>query len=939
MDFAIAPAHEPAAFAYFSLGESKRSWRRECLLAGTLGVAASLAILSAAALRNTARVVSDSAWLDASPDALDASPFAPSDPFLGMTDHRRTPHPFTLVNDVVTDGFFRVLWRDGHGRGPAEIWLEVNQSALGSEFLVSAIVSRGDGRHSLLHEDRTDAERTVFKFEQSPGVDSSLDLIAPQYEIRLPAAGGSLSQHTLTHAAWSGYVESFVGTKVTRFITKPNASDERSSEACDAILWRNGSEVPVSPLGCERYAADGTSWLIDVTKWLTTGVVTRRLASGEGQRRPRLVLAEAHPASAVFGLQTREEELRLSLARLPPLDGRYTARAADDRIGYWTLEYTEVGEALGPLTAGSADRKVDVIQRWHLQPSDPHVDAAEERAAGRLLTPSRPITFYIDPSVPERWRRAMKRGVENWQAAFEQAGWANAIVAVLPGDEAFPSDYSAADSRYAAISWAVSLQEVYSVGTHTFDPRTGEIMDADIMFSHSWVSAWANDFDADAAGAPARTGTGAGGSDNGSPHRHHGKVYEESGGYLPQRYWHGQAASERLSHRLAAAERRIEAALGERHGDPRGQPGPCGVSSAAARREGMANLRAKLELDGAIPPGGRVPEEYIEAALVDVTMHEVGHTLGLRHNFRASAAYSFSQLSDPSFTEAHGYASSVMDYVDAFLPSSRNLSVIGSSTGAVYNPFNGVVGIYDRHAIEYGYAPLAGEEAGRQHAYLAALASRGAANAELAFSTDEDEATASGPDPLVSLYDQSNDPLGFYIDQLALSQRLLSAAANRTVGVGEPWAALLPSVERYMGAAMKAGAAAAKYVGGYVFSKAHKGDPAAPPPLVPVSAAEQWRAVQLLLQILSDDFWVPQEELLVLPERRGECHGLDVYCLGLGVAKLQDKAHETRTLLLQTLVKPARLASLRQGERTVVGGAAVATRCLGWSGGCDCLTP
>jgi len=72
--------------------------------------------------------------------------------------------------------------------------------------------------------------------------------------------------------------------------------------------------------------------------------------------------------------------------------------------------------------------------------------------------------------------------------------------------------------------------------------------------------------------------------------------------------------------------------------------------------------------------------------------------------------------------------------------------------------------------------------------------------------------------------------------------------------------------------------------------------------------------VQLLLQILSDDFWVPQEELLVLPERRGECHGLDVYCLGLGVAKLQDKAHETRTLLLQTLVSP--LASQACGKES-----------------------
>jgi len=76
--------------------------------------------------------------------------------------------------------------------------------------------------------------------------------------------------------------------------------------------------------------------------------------------------------------------------------------------------------------------------------------------------------------------------------------------------------------------------------------------------------------------------------------------------------------------------------------------------------------------------GEAVPVAFVEAGLVDVTMHEVGHTLGLRHNFKASSAYSFAQLSDPSFTESHGFAASVMDYVGAFLPSNRSLAVVGS---------------------------------------------------------------------------------------------------------------------------------------------------------------------------------------------------------------------------------------------------------------------
>jgi hypothetical protein len=288
-----------------------------------------------------------------------------------------------------------------------------------------------------------------------------------------------------------------------------------------------------------------------------------------------------------------------------------------------------------------------------------------------------------------------------------------------------------------------------------------------------------------------------------------------------------------------------------------------------------------------------------------------------------------------------------MDYVGPFLPSSRALAVVGTETdkallpvvkseapgdaadgGAAarlavplktYNPFPSGVGIYDRHAIEYGYSVLKDEISGRPHPWLAALAAQGSANRELAFATDEDGPRTEGADPHTSLYDMSDDPLGFHQDSLALAQRLLAGAADRAVLEGESWTRLQPSVEQYVRAALRAGSYAAKYIGGFSFSKAHRGDvdseTAAQAAVAPVPAAEQWRALRLILQILSDDFWLPATTALrSLPQRTGVCKGLDRYCYGVGPAKMLSQVHQTRVLLLHTLIQPHRLAGLQQAE-------------------------
>jgi len=301
----------------------------------------------------------------------------------------------------------------------------------------------------------------------------------------------------------------------------------------------------------------------------------------------------------------------------------------------------------------------------------------------------------------------------------------------------------------------------------------------------------------------------------------------------------------------------------------------------------------------------------VEAHVVETVMHEVGHCIGLRHNFKASAAYPWDQLANESFVETHGFTSSVMDYVPSYIPSNRSWQSRRPS-GFV----SAVVGAYDRHAIEYGYSVVEGEVDGVQPPKLAALAARGSHEVALAFATDEDGPRVDGVDPLTNIYDLGDDPIHYYRDRLALTQRLLLTAANRTVLAGESWTKQTAAVLSFINTALRAGAYIAKYVGGSLFSKAHKGDPHAADSMTPVPAADQARAVQLALQIISQPFWLPTAMAVRrMPLRTGYgCGELEPYCLGLKPPELLARVRRTREQVLLGLLQVERLSGLAQQE-------------------------
>lgn len=171
-------------------------------------------------------------------------------------------------------------------------------------------------------------------------------------------------------------------------------------------------------------------------------------------------------------------EMNQSLVLLPriPMMPRY----ADARVGYFTVDQVNYG-----LDEQKAATQT-FIRRWRMEPSDP---AAYAR--GELVEPVQPIVYYVDPATPDRFKAAVKRGVENWQSTFESAGFKNAIVARYAPTPAEDPEWDPEDVRNSVVRWTASLTR-NAMGPSTSDPRTGEIIESDIVWYHNHMRSYRN---------------------------------------------------------------------------------------------------------------------------------------------------------------------------------------------------------------------------------------------------------------------------------------------------------------------------------------------------------------------------------------------------------------------------------------------------------------
>ena len=201
----------------------------------------------------------------------------------------------------------------------------------------------------------------------------------------------------------------------------------------------------------------------------------------------------ASKPSSFADTETITLQMNQSMILLPEVPMK--PRFHDERVGWFTTSHFDYSsEAL------KSDKKT-FIKRWRLEPKD-----VEAYNRGEIVEPVKPIVYYLDPATPEKLRKYIKAGVEEWQKAFEGAGFKNAIICKYPPSKEEDPDFSPEDIRYSVIRYVASTTR-NAVGPSVSDPRTGEIIESDIIWYHNHLRSYRNRYllETGAANPKART--------------------------------------------------------------------------------------------------------------------------------------------------------------------------------------------------------------------------------------------------------------------------------------------------------------------------------------------------------------------------------------------------------------------------------------------------
>jgi hypothetical protein len=451
-----------------------------------------------------------------------------------------------------------------------------------------------------------------------------------------------------------------------------------------------------------------------------------------------------------------------------------------------------------------------------------------------LCDPVRPIVYYLDHTIPEAYRPWFIEGIEAWQSAFEEAGFREGIRAEMLPEGADPDDI-----RYPTLRWNTSESAGYSaIGPSTVDPRTGEILDANQLYEAQMIlgfrSGWRN---------------------------------------------------------LVDPQTAFELAVGAL--DPSDHEHLAGVLSDQGTL-----LRALMVARGDLGPSDPLPDEYLGEAVRWVVMHEVGHTLGLRHNFRASTDTPMDRLHDRTWARENGLVSSVMDY------HAPNVAPEGETQGYFYSP---TVGSADRWKIAFGYTPDPDR---------AARLARMAETPGRTYGADEDASGPGAMDPSVNTYDLSDDPLAWGQERAAMVADLWERLHETVLDDNRRYADLTSAYQTLLGQYSQALAPAVKYIGGEYVYRTRVGDEADQGPFVPVDRATQRAALDFLVEraFAEDAFQLPPEVLRNLGPERWSHWGLTNTYQGRIDFPFHERVAGLQGSLMGQLVAPFRLARMRDAE-------------------------
>lgn len=482
----------------------------------------------------------------------------------------------------------------------------------------------------------------------------------------------------------------------------------------------------------------------------------------------------------------------------------YMPRQFDPRVGYFTTDYFNISRF------SQEDRTERLINRWNLKKKDPKAAVSE---------PVKPIVWVIDDSIPPQFRQATKDGILFWNQAFEKLGYKNAVQVI---DKPNDPDWDHADGRYNVARWTMSEDAGYAIALFRTDPFTGEILNASVNFDANMAFYATQEYTKMLTPA----------ADQLSMVDRALKVLtkkfdHEHDGCCPSAFiWDGNAALQ------AQKRQQLASQLGWRTFG-------CNYSTQKAEHAGAA-WQGLLAVTGGRPKISQA--EYLNEFIRDVTSHEIGHTMGLRHNFISSKQHTTEQLADAARVREQGITTSVMEYTPV------NTMAVLKGSGVFYAP---KLGTYDLHAIRYGYMDIPGATSpvGEKH-MLSRVASLGG-QPQYRWMTDENADTF---DPNVVRFDMAKDQLNYSMKNIELARKTINYAITKMPENGKSYADRTNMLLTMLGRLFREGSLTARFVGGLNGSKNFRGDVGESPTLRPVSANEQRAAVRLIAgQLLSPD--------------------------------------------------------------------------------------
>ena len=452
-----------------------------------------------------------------------------------------------------------------------------------------------------------------------------------------------------------------------------------------------------------------------------------------------------------------------SLLQLPK-EG-FEPRKDDARIGFFATQVQD-------MTSTSSTPWKDVIHRWRLEKSDTVADRS---------APVQPIVWWIENTTPLEFREIIKNGVEKWNQAFEPLGFDGAVEVRIQPDTA---TWDAGDIRYNVLRWTSSPSPRYSgYGPSFVDPRTGEILGADIMLEWSGMVGrlWRSE------------------------------VFQEAGMSL----WETATEEEVGASRAQYAEwmHRCDA----------------GAVQAQQTLFGIAAMHSRSFTD-------EDQQKFTRETLHRLVLHEVGHTLGLSHNMAGSTMQSVEDLKNKNAVDAKGLCNSVMEY-----PAINFTSDAEEQTKF----YDDEPGPYDYWAIDYGYS--IGSADAEDERLESILRRSAEPDLIFGNDADDMRRPGGGMNPDVNIYDLSNDPVAYAVERCELVNELLpQIVANYGNETQSNHYEVLRAYLTLTGEYATQLGVMTRQIGGVRYNRAHPSQQHGSAPLQPVSNEDQIAALQAL---------------------------------------------------------------------------------------------